>query len=148
MRSGAQRATASDIVAGLSDAGLTVFYDNEQLHMLLGEDGEISLQILYSTEARFYVVLVSKDYDRSSWTQLELEAIQARKILDTSGVLNPVTVGQYRPKWLSPDRIYLDLRNHEVQELVEILRRKASATPVVGTSELRGTPDGYQVLLS
>lgn len=146
--SGGQRAIASEIAAGLRDAGFTVFYDKDQVHELIGEDGESYLRILYSAESRFYVVLVSKEYDQSSWTQLELEAILAREALETTGVLIPVIVDRHRPNWLSSERIYLDLHESNVRDLVEVLDKKARSAPRPAANELRSVPAGYQLRLS
>ena len=146
--SGSQRAIAKEIAAGLKDTGFSVFYDKDQVHELLGEDGEIYLRILYSAEACFYVVLVSREYDRSPWTKLELEAIRARETLETSGVLIPIIVDRYRPDWLSSERIYFDLQESDVRKLVEILKNKASLTASPSGDALRCAPDGYRLLLS
>jgi hypothetical protein len=145
--SGPQRATASEIAAGLSAAGFAVFYDKDQAHQLLGEDGESYLRILFSTEARFYVVLISKDYDHGFWTQVELQAIRSRESMECSSVLIPVMVTGYRPKWLSSARIYYDLRQSGVRELIEILTKKASEIPMI-EAEVRADPYGYHLMLS
>jgi len=143
-----QRLVAQEIAEGLKSAGFEVFYDKAKADKLLGEDGEIYLRRLYSAEARFCVVLVSRQYDKSFWTNVELDAIRSREALEHhEGVLLPVIVGSFRPKWLSRERIFFDLRESSIPALVEVLGKKVSL-PEVSIGNLRGNclrlPSGYK----
>ncbi len=146
--SGAQRSVAQEIAEGLKRAGFTVFYDKDQVHELLGEDGEIYLRKIYSAEARFYIVLVSRQYDKSSWTNVELDAIRSRESIEYEGVLLPVIVGSYRPKWLSRERIFFDLRESSVPALVDVLGKKVSLRGDSTIGNVRGNASDCQVFIS
>jgi hypothetical protein len=146
--SGAQRSVAQEIAEGLKSAGFTVFYDKDEVYELLGEDGEIYLRKLYSAEARFYVVLVSRQYDKSFWTNVELDAIRSRESLEHhEGVLLPVIVGSFRPKWLSRERIFFDLRESSVPALVEVLGKKVSLREDSTTDNIRSNVSDCQVFI-
>jgi len=123
---GAQRELASKINSQLTEAGLRVFYDQNYEPELVGEDGGVRLRTLYSVEARFYIVLVSKAYDKKPWTILEREAIEARESVEAHTVLFPIIVKGHRPKWLDPERIFFELRDNDssFEELINTLKRK------------------------
>jgi len=146
--SGAQRSVAQETADGLKKAGFTVFYDKDQVYELLGEDGEIYLRKLYSAEAGFYIVLVSREYDESSWTNVELNAIRSRESLEHEGVLIPVIVGSYRPKWLSREMIFFDLQESSVQALVEVLGKKVSLREDSTIGNVRGNASDCQVFMN
>ena len=76
---GADREIANIISNQLEDAGFRVFYDKKFIPELLGEEGSLYLRKLYSIDAQLYIILASKAYDKSTWTILEREAIEARE---------------------------------------------------------------------
>jgi hypothetical protein len=146
--SGVQRSVAQELAKALTGEGFSVFYDKENVHELLGEDGEIYLRGLYSADARYYIVLVSEQYDKSFWTKLELNAIRYRESIEQEGVLLPVIVENYKPEWLSREKIFLDLRESSIPELVEILKRKILQSNDRATDAFRPNAENYIVFIS
>lgn len=68
---GEQRNVAESIATRLDAAGYSVFYDLFEQAELWGRDLSISLGRVDSEEARFCLVVVSDDYVKKAWTNLE-----------------------------------------------------------------------------
>ena len=75
---GENRGVAVALKEALLDAGLQVFYDKDEKHHILAQDVEQYLAPIYRSEARFIVVLLSKEYPRKIWTKFESENFKER----------------------------------------------------------------------
>lgn len=62
----------------LHDADLEVFFDVNEQHLILANDVEEYLAPIYRSEARFIIVLMSKDYPKKVWTKFESENFKQR----------------------------------------------------------------------
>jgi len=120
---GSNRGLARKIRGLLKAEGFTVFYDEDYEHEMIGVDASLYLREVYTRQSRFCIVLISREYDRRQWTQLERESIQSRELIGERGILIPVKVEDYSPEWLPPTRIYFDLTNRPVKTLIEVLKR-------------------------
>jgi hypothetical protein len=126
---GAQRSIAERIRNAVVDRlGLSVFYDRDYEHEMIGTNGAEYLRNIYSRESRFCLVLISPEYDQSQWTALERESIEGREIRGEKGVLLPIRVVDHSPAWLPETRIYFDLVSRNIDDLVGILSRLVSKT--------------------
>ena len=123
--SGAQRITAEQLRDGLVAGGYRVFYDRDFEHEMIGRNGADYLRNIYSHESKYCVVLISQEYDSSTWTSLEKESIQSREIRGDEGVLIPILCSNYVPQWLPATRIYFDLAKRGLKELLRILSQIA-----------------------
>jgi hypothetical protein len=121
---GTERPLARALAESLSRVGLRVFFDEHFEHEMLGQDGAEYLNRVFFEHSRYCVALVSHSYEGRSWTQLERRAAQAREHTSGQSVLLPVLVDATRPAWLLPTRIYFNLAERTLPELVEVLRRK------------------------
>lgn len=75
---GEVRELAAKIKGRLQDAGLGVFFDKDEQHLILANDVEQYLAPIYRSEARFIVVLLSKEYPKKIWTKFESENFKER----------------------------------------------------------------------
>jgi len=75
---GEDRESAQDLAKRLQDAGLLVFYDDDQQAELLGEYLLEYLINVYKERASYCVVLVSAAYVQKRWTRHEWRAAQER----------------------------------------------------------------------
>src|SRR5215213_69613 len=121
---GTERPLARALAESLNRIGLRVFFDEHFEHEMLGQDGAEYLNRVFFEQSQYCVALVSESYERRAWTQLERRAAQAREHLSGPGLLLPVLVDATRPAWLLPTRIYFNLAERSLPELVDVLRRK------------------------
>ncbi|WP_010493166.1 TIR domain-containing protein [Paenibacillus elgii] len=75
---GEERDIANQLFKKLSSEEISVFYDKNEQHRILAEDVEEYLGPIYRSEARFILVLLSKNYPRKIWTKYESEQFKER----------------------------------------------------------------------
>ena len=122
---GAQRDIARALYNALKKKGLKVFFDEQFNHILLGKNATDYFREVYGEKSHYCVVLISKEYDEGLWPKIEHEIIEARQLESGHDILLPVLTDDYKPKWLHANRIYFDLKTRSLEELVEILKKKA-----------------------
>jgi TIR domain len=79
---GEQRQLAELIAIRLDSSGYSVFYDFFEQAELWGRDLSIALGSVYSKEARYCLVIVSKEYVNKAWTNLERQNAISRFMKD------------------------------------------------------------------
>jgi len=84
---GEQRNLARPIAERLDASGYSIFYDEFHQAELWGRDLTISLGDIYAREARWCLVLVSEEYIRKAWTNLERQHALSRFMEERSGYL-------------------------------------------------------------
>jgi hypothetical protein len=77
---GEQREEAKTIAECLRKASIKVFYDRYEKATLWGKNLYSHLSNLYQNEAKYCIVLASKEYAQKTWTTLELQSAQARAL--------------------------------------------------------------------
>lgn len=75
---GSQRSVAEKIFKKLEENEIAVFYDFNEQHRILAEDVEEYLAPIYSSESRFVVALLSKEYPQKIWCKFEGEQFRKR----------------------------------------------------------------------
>lgn len=91
---------------------------------MLGRDGAEYLNKVFFQDSQYCVALISENYERRAWTQLERRAAQAREHIAGPGFLLPVLVDATKPPWLLPTRVYFNLPERGLGELATLLQRK------------------------
>jgi hypothetical protein len=124
---GTERDLARSLAAAIKAEGFRVFFDEDFEDEMLGRNGADYLNDIFFRQSRFCIALVSRNYERRAWAQLERRAAQARELHGEPGFLIPVLVDDFRPDWLLPTRIHFDLRQRGLTALVSLLRRKIAA---------------------
>lgn len=76
---GADRKLAEQLFSILSEEyELSVFYDKNEQHRILGQDVEEYLKPIYRSEAAYVVALLGPDYPKRIWTKFESEQFRER----------------------------------------------------------------------
>jgi hypothetical protein len=130
---GADRPVAEAIAHRLKTAGLRVFYDRDQQHILLGEDLAALLHNTYFADSRFAVVVISRAFLASKWAgHWELKAVLARMQQQHSGYVLPYVMEDVAVPGLSPTLGHVAAVDFTADEFAELVVRKFR-------SRLRGT---------
>lgn len=92
---GPDRLVAEEIKSQLLAAGLTVFYDRDYQHELLGEDLTIRLQEIYFSKSRYAIVILSESFLASKWaSNVEWKAVLNRMLDQREGYVLPYFTGE------------------------------------------------------
>lgn len=75
---GEDRAYAEQMRDALEDLGHAVFYDQAEMHRILGEDVEAYLAPIYNSGSRFVVAILGEMYGRKRWTLFESDQYRDR----------------------------------------------------------------------
>lgn len=75
---GSDRAIAESVSEKLIEAEIAVFYDKNEQARILASNVEEYLAPIYSSEARYIIVLLGKDYPLRIWTKFESEQFKGR----------------------------------------------------------------------
>jgi hypothetical protein len=89
---GEQRELAESLATKLDAAGYSIFYDKFEAAELWGQDLTIALGDVYSREARYCLVILSKEYITKAWTNLERQNALSRFIRDRQNYILCVKV--------------------------------------------------------
>jgi len=121
---GTERDYARAIAAIGEKNGLKVFLDELYEAELWGENLVESLSDIYTTKARFCLVIVSQEYKKRVFTNVERRAALDRAIQDRSAYILPVVVDDAWIDGLPRATAYLDLRRKSVISICEVLIKK------------------------
>lgn len=75
---GEDRQIAESLATGLTERGVTVFYDRNETRVLWGRDLYQHLADVYTRKAAFCVVLISRHYAQKNWARHELRQAQSK----------------------------------------------------------------------
>lgn len=90
---GEERSVADKFFKKLSLEEVSVFYDKNEQSRILAEDVEEYLGPIYRSEARFIIVLLSKNYPPKVWTRFESSNFTTR----FNGAVIPIWFNDYLP---------------------------------------------------
>jgi hypothetical protein len=122
---GADRAVAERVAHRLKAAGLRVFYDRDEQHLLLGEDLAALLHNTYYADSRFAVVVISRAFLASKWAgNWELKAVLARMQQQHSGYVLPYVMEDVPVPGLNPTLGYVAAVDFTAEEFAELVVRK------------------------
>jgi predicted Zn-dependent protease len=121
---GEDRHYAEQLAVALRSHGLAVFYDQFNEAELWGKNLHAYLNELYSLRAKYCVVFLSANYQRSKWTRLELEAALSRDLESDKEFVLPIRLDDSHISMIPSTRAYLDWRKYRVEQIAEMLKRK------------------------
>lgn len=121
---GEDRAIVDELAAMLSDEGIRVFYDKYETAQLWGKDLYQHLQTVYRDHAQYCIIFVSEAYGRKLWTRHELKQAQARAFKESQEYILPVRLDDTEIPGINATTGYVDLRNHTISELNEVILEK------------------------
>lgn len=128
---GKDRLIAEQIYKELVEEELSIFYDFNEQHIILGENLEEYLRPIYESDAEYVIVLLSENYSTRVWTKFESDQFKSRF---GEGRVIPILFSNANISHFDP--IYgignlminadIDL-NEQIKAIVEVLRKKTTA---------------------
>ncbi|MED4690408.1 toll/interleukin-1 receptor domain-containing protein [Peribacillus frigoritolerans] len=126
---GEDRKTAEEIAEKLIRLGIRVFYDNFERANLWGKNLYTHLSDVYGEKAKYCLMIVSKSYEKKHWTNLERQAAQAKAFREEHEYILPLRLDDTEIPGLLPTTGYVDIRDTDISEIVELIIQKISQTP-------------------
>lgn len=127
---GKDRIIAEKIYKELIEEELSIFYDFNEQHIILGENVEEYLRPIYESDAEYVIVLLSENYSTRVWTKFESEQFKKRF---GEGRVIPILFSNVNISFF--DAIYeignlmidseKDL-NEQIKDIGEVLRKKST----------------------
>jgi hypothetical protein len=120
------RPMAEKLAGLLRSDGVKVFFDQFETADLWGKDLYQHLHEVYSKQARFAIILISKYYVASHkrWTRHELKAAQVRQLENVSEYILPVRLDDSELPGLANTIAYLDLRELSLEVIASAVKAK------------------------
>lgn len=125
---GEDRKIAEEIAEKLVKLGIRVFYDNFEKANLWGKDLYTHFSDVYGEKAKYCLIIVSKSYEKKHWTNLERQAAQAKAFREESEYILPLRLDDTKIPGLLPTTGYVDIRDTNISEIVELIIQKISQT--------------------
>jgi len=121
-----------EVIREAEQLDLQVFYDFDRQALLWGKDLRKLLASIYSEEALFMLVFLSKDYPEKDWPAFELEVGKAAAHKRTQEYLLPVIVDEVAIVGLKDTVGHLDLRRMSPKDIADLLSQKVEAVETAG----------------
>lgn len=118
------RPQATELAALLVDKGASVFYDHSYLEHLLGKQLDDELGWIFGSATRFFVPFVSAGYTARPWPQYEWSIAKLEAERREEEFILPLRVDDSHLVGLLDTVGYLDLRDHELPQVAELLMSK------------------------
>ncbi|GAA0274247.1 TIR domain-containing protein [Cryptosporangium japonicum] len=119
-----QSGYVTKVAEDLRSHGVRVYFDRFATEQLWGADLYQHLSQVYSEEARYCVVFVSKAYERKLYTRHELRMAQARAIKEKNVYVLPARFDDTVLPGLPSTVAHVDLRSTSPAELSALIRKK------------------------
>lgn len=127
---GEDRKLVQEVVRGLQDRGLKVFYDEDFAAETWGEDLIAFFQKVYAGRARYAILFISKAYVEKNWPSFERETALGHAMDQVGTYVLPVRIDDAIAPGLSPTRGYLDMRRVGIEGVIEATIKKIGGTGV------------------
>ena len=135
---GEDRNVARQIAQLLEAHELKIFFDEFELATLWGKDLYEYLADVYSNQARYCIMLISKYYAKKAWTTHERKNAQARAFRENREYILPVKLDDTMIPGIPETIGYLDFRKLSVEEVIDAvltkLGKSKSTTPIKPSS--------------
>lgn len=118
---GEDRIVAEEIAEKLKTRGVKVFYDDFEKADLWGKNLYDHLSFVYGEAARFCLVLISENYARKNWTNLERQAAQAKAFRQKIEYILPIRLDDTQIPGISETVGYIALKENSVDKIVDLL---------------------------
>jgi hypothetical protein len=125
---GEDRVIARQLASALVAHNVKVFYDAYEQGALWGKDLYVDLSDVYSTKARYCVMLLSKYYAAKLWTNHERRAAQERAFREHEEYILPLRLYDSPIPGILATTGYLDLRAIGTDKVIELLIGKLQST--------------------
>lgn len=121
---GAQREYATKVTAFLQRKGVAVFLDSIFKADLWGKDLAEEFVRIYSKDANYVLMLISKDYLESEWTRLERRSAISRALKEKKEYILPVKFDDSWPEGIPTTTAYEMANDLTPAQLAALLCRK------------------------
>jgi hypothetical protein len=121
---GEDREIAKKISDLLKQKNYKVFYDEYEKSNLWGKDLYSYLSEVYSSKAKFCLMIISKNYANKTWTNHERKAAQAKAFNENSEYILPLRLDDTSIPGLLGTIGYIDYNNSSIEEIVDLLIKK------------------------
>lgn len=108
---------AKELVIALKREGMKVFFAPSARAELIGERMTKVFPNTYGEQSRFVVAVLSESYMRKEWTRFELDAAQKEETKRGRTCLLPFRVDDVKPEGLPSDKVVVDLREIELEQV-------------------------------
>jgi hypothetical protein len=121
---GEDRSVAESIAIKLKEKDVRVFYDAFEKDQLWGKNLYEYLTKIYTEEARYCLILLSKSYAEKSWTNLERRSAQARALREGKEYILPIRIDDTKIPGLPETVGYISLWNTTIEKIVDLVLKK------------------------
>ena len=121
---GEQRELAESLATMLDAAGYSIFYDKFEAAELWGQDLTLALGTVYSREARYCLVILSKEYVTKAWTNLERQNALSRFIRERQSYILCIKVDDVELPGLPSVIAYVELDQYGQEGIYRLLLKK------------------------
>jgi hypothetical protein len=138
---GEDRPYVDRVASALRAAGIAVFYDAYEEASLWGKNLYDHLRRVYTDEAQFTVMFVSRAYAEKLWTNHERQSAQSRAFGESKEYVLPARFDDTPVPGLLNTTGYVDLRQKTPEEFAELVAQKVSdvSTTSVPGKEANGS---------
>jgi hypothetical protein len=126
---GEDRAFAEALAEALRSRTVTVFYDAYEKAALWGKNLYTHLSDVYSSQARYAILLLSQHYAKKVWTRHEREAAQARAFEEHSEYILPVRLDDTAIPGVLPTVGYLRWPPEDANSIADAVLAKLGRGP-------------------
>ena len=127
---GEDRSIVREFADILKSEGLNVFFDEYEEAFLWGKDVYQHLSEVYSKQAYYCVIFISKHYSEKLWTKHELKAAQERAFQQNNPYILPIRIDDTDLPGILSTFGYQDLRQKSVTEIAQFILTKLSQSEV------------------
>lgn len=121
---GEDRPYVHQVAAELTRRGVNVFYDQYAETEMWGRNLIDHFNEVFSKQAKFCVIFISKAYAAKSWPNAERQVAQARSLLERREYILPVRIDD-TPLQGMPETIhYVDARKAPVDKICDMIQSK------------------------
>jgi hypothetical protein len=121
---GENRDFAKQLADIMNERGVKVFYDRFSEADLWGEDLIEQLTEVYSSRARYCLMLISKYYPDKPWTRVERRSAQARAMRQPEAYILPLRLDDTPIPGLPGTVAHVDARSRSAEEIVDLIEQK------------------------
>lgn len=121
---GEDRGIAERIAYELKESNYSVFYDDYAKAELWGKDLYVHLNDLYSKQAKYCLMIISKHYKEKLWTNHERRAAQTKAFLQNEEYILPLRLDDTEIPGLNATIGYIDYNKIDFPELISVIKRR------------------------
>ena len=118
---GEQRTYVQETYESLKRQDISVFYDAAQVSSLWGKNLYEYLSDIYTNQARYCVVFLSREYARKLWTKHELKSMQARAFQESREYILPARFDDTEIPGLLPTIAYINLTDYTPEQFADLI---------------------------